>query len=52
MTLRKQAVGFKLSKGMEVPKELEVKYKFVRQKSTPYCGALILLKLKLMIQEC
>ena len=30
---RKRAVGFKLSEGMEVPKELETKFKFVRQKS-------------------
>jgi hypothetical protein len=29
----KRAVGFKLSEGMEVPKELEVKFKFARQKS-------------------
>lgn len=31
--LKKRAVGFKLSEGMEVPKELEEKFKFVRQKS-------------------
>jgi len=30
---KKRAVGFKLSEGMEVPKELEAKFKFVRQKS-------------------
>ena len=30
---KKRAVGFKLSKGMEVPKELEGKFKFARQKS-------------------
>jgi hypothetical protein len=30
---RKRAVGFKLSDGMEVPKELEGKFKFARQKS-------------------
>ncbi len=30
---KKRAVGFKLSDGMEVPKELEIKYKFARQKS-------------------
>ncbi|WP_026573857.1 hypothetical protein [Bacillus sp. UNC438CL73TsuS30] len=29
----KRAVGFKLSDGMEVPKELEEKFKFARQKS-------------------
>ena len=29
----KRAVGFKLSDGMEVPKELEGKFKFARQKS-------------------
>ena len=29
----KRAVGFKLSDGMEVPEELETKFKFVRQKS-------------------
>jgi hypothetical protein len=29
----KRAVGFKLSEGMEVPKELEPKFKFARQKS-------------------
>lgn len=29
----KRAVGFKLSDGMEVPKELETKFKFARQKS-------------------
>jgi hypothetical protein len=28
----KRAVGFKLSEGMEVPKELEAKFKFARQK--------------------
>ena len=28
-----RAVGFKLSEGMEVPKELEEKFKFARQKS-------------------
>jgi hypothetical protein len=27
------AIGFKLSEGMEVPKELEGKFKFARQKS-------------------
>ena len=30
---KKRAVGFKLSEGMEVPKELEDKFKFARQKS-------------------
>jgi hypothetical protein len=30
---QKRAVGFKLSEGMEVPKELEEKFKFARQKS-------------------
>ncbi len=30
---KKRAVGFKLSEGMDVPKELETKFKFVRQKS-------------------
>jgi hypothetical protein len=30
---KKRAVGFKLSDGMEVPKELEAKFKFARQKS-------------------
>lgn len=30
---KRRAVGFKLSEGMEVPKELEVKFKFARQKS-------------------
>jgi hypothetical protein len=30
---KKRAVGFKLSEGMAVPKELEEKFKFVRQKS-------------------
>ena len=30
---KKRAVGFKLSDGMDVPKELEGKFKFVRQKS-------------------
>jgi hypothetical protein len=30
---KKRAVGFKLSEGMEVPKELEAKFKFARQKS-------------------
>ena len=29
----KRAVGFKLSDGMEIPKELEGKFKFARQKS-------------------
>ena len=29
----KRAVGFKLSEGMEIPKELEGKFKFARQKS-------------------
>jgi hypothetical protein len=29
----KRAVGFKLSEGMEVPKELEAKFKFARQQS-------------------
>jgi len=29
----KRAVGFKLSQGMEIPKELEGKFKFARQKS-------------------
>jgi hypothetical protein len=31
--LKKRAVGFKLSEGMGVPKELEGKFKFARQKS-------------------
>ena len=31
--VKKRAVGFKLSEGMEVPKELEGKFKFARQKS-------------------
>ena len=30
---KKRAVGFKLSDGMEIPEELEGKYKFARQKS-------------------
>lgn len=30
---KKRAVGFKLSEGMEIPKELEGKFKFARQKS-------------------
>ncbi|MDA8091015.1 MAG: hypothetical protein M0Z61_12455 [Nitrospiraceae bacterium] len=30
---KKRAVGFKLSEGMAVPKELEKKFKFARQKS-------------------
>jgi hypothetical protein len=30
---KKRAVGFKLSDGMEVPSELETKFKFARQKS-------------------
>ena len=30
---KKRAVGFKLSEGMEVPEELEGKFKFARQKS-------------------
>lgn len=30
---KKRAVGFKLSEGMDVPKELEGKFKFARQKS-------------------
>ena len=30
---KKRAVGLKLSDGMEVPKELEEKFKFARQKS-------------------
>ena len=30
---KKRAVGFKLSEGMEVPKELDSKFKFARQKS-------------------
>ncbi|MDD5692922.1 MAG: phage tail protein [Patescibacteria group bacterium] len=30
---KKRAVGFKLSEGMKVPKELEGKFKFARQKS-------------------
>lgn len=30
---RKRAVGFKLSEGMEVPTELEGKFKFAKQKS-------------------
>ncbi|MFI8685919.1 phage tail protein [Rossellomorea sp. NPDC077527] len=30
---KKRAVGFKLSEGMDVPKEVEEKFKFARQKS-------------------
>lgn len=30
---KKRAVGFKLSEGMDVPKELETKFKFAKQKS-------------------
>jgi hypothetical protein len=30
---KKRAVGFKLSEGMEIPKELEQKFKFAKQKS-------------------
>jgi len=30
---KKRAVGFKLSEGMEIPEELEGKFKFARQKS-------------------
>ncbi len=30
---KKRAVGFKLSEGMEVPKELQEKFKFAKQKS-------------------
>jgi hypothetical protein len=30
---KKRAVGFKLSEGMDVPRELEAKFKFARQKS-------------------
>lgn len=30
---KKRAVGFKLSEGMEIPKELADKFKFARQKS-------------------
>lgn len=30
---RKRAVGFKLAEGMEIPEELEGKFKFARQKS-------------------
>jgi hypothetical protein len=30
---QKRAVGFKLSDGMEVPRELEGKFKFAKQKS-------------------
>lgn len=30
---KKRAVGFKLSEGMEIPKELEGKFKFARRKS-------------------
>jgi len=30
---KKRAVGLKLSEGMEVPKELEGKFKFAKQKS-------------------
>lgn len=30
---KKRAVGFKLSEGMEIPKELENKFNFARQKS-------------------
>ncbi|GAE32982.1 hypothetical protein JCM9152_4581 [Halalkalibacter hemicellulosilyticusJCM 9152] len=30
---KKRAVGFKLSEGMEVPRELEGKFKFARQRS-------------------
>jgi len=32
-TPKKRAVGFKLSDGMEIPTELETKFKFARQKS-------------------
>lgn len=32
-TPKKRAIGFKLSEGMEIPKELENKFKFARQKS-------------------
>jgi hypothetical protein len=32
-TPKQRAVGFKLSEGMEIPKELESKFKFARQKS-------------------
>ncbi len=35
---RKRAVGFKLSEGMEVPTELEGKFKFARQKSRLSCN--------------
>jgi outer membrane cobalamin receptor len=30
---KKRAVGLKLSEGMEIPKELEEKFKFAKQKS-------------------
>jgi hypothetical protein len=30
---KKRAVGFKLSDGMEIPDELDTKFKFARQKS-------------------
>ncbi|MCC7332972.1 MAG: hypothetical protein IT232_10230 [Flavobacteriales bacterium] len=30
---KKRAVGFKLSEGMDIPEELENKFKFIRQKS-------------------
>jgi hypothetical protein len=30
---KKRAVGFKLSEGMEIPKELQGKFKFAQQKS-------------------
>ena len=30
---KKRAVGFKLSEGMELPKELETKFKFAKQRS-------------------
>jgi len=33
MILKKRAVGFKLSEGMDVPKELEGKFKFAKQRS-------------------
>ena len=30
---KKRAVGFKLSEGMDIPEELETRFKFARQKS-------------------
>jgi hypothetical protein len=44
---KKRAVGFKLSEGMEVPKELEGRFKFARQKSKlagPIRGSFFVIK--------